>query len=92
MLVHRDPANNSALANGKIGIQPFRFMNSNSALNWGVIEKECYSIVRSCEKLEYLLLRPQGFRLYCDHRYIIFLFSPNKELKPHVREKLLQSY
>ncbi|POM77826.1 Hypothetical protein PHPALM_4727 [Phytophthora palmivora] len=63
---------------------------TGSALNWSVIEKESYPIVRACEKLEYLLSRPQGFRLYCDHRNIIFLFSPNKELKRHVRGKLLR--
>ncbi|POM64666.1 Hypothetical protein PHPALM_19771 [Phytophthora palmivora] len=69
----------------KIGIQSSRFTNSStnyfftgSALNWSVIENKCYPIVRACEKLEYLLLRPQGFRMYCDHRNIIFLSSPNK--------------
>eukprot|EP00644_Phytophthora_capsici_P014219 jgi/Phyca11/98936/e_gw1.3.1324.1 len=63
---------------------------TGSALNWSVIEKESYPIVHACEKLEYLLLRPQGFRLYCDHRNIIYLFCPNKELKRHVRGKLLR--
>ncbi|GMF46846.1 unnamed protein product [Phytophthora fragariaefolia] len=63
---------------------------TGSALNWSVIEKESYPIVHACEKLEYLLLRPQGFRLYCDHRNIIFLFSPSKELKRHIRGKLLR--
>ncbi|KAK1930096.1 Transposon Tf2-9 polyprotein [Phytophthora citrophthora] len=63
---------------------------SGSALNWSVIEKESHPIVHACERLEYLLLRPQGFRLYCDHRNIIFLFSPSKELKKHVRGKLLR--
>ncbi|OWY98193.1 hypothetical protein PHMEG_00031098 [Phytophthora megakarya] len=63
---------------------------TGSALNWSVIEKGSYPIVHACEKLEYLLLRPQGFRLYCDHRNIIYLFSPSKELKRHVRGKLLR--
>eukprot|EP00644_Phytophthora_capsici_P004849 jgi/Phyca11/96127/e_gw1.1.1872.1 len=61
-----------------------------SALNWSVIEKESYPIVHACERLEYLLLRPQGFKLYCDHRNIVYLFAPNKELKKHVRGKLLR--
>ncbi|KAE8962456.1 hypothetical protein PR001_g29701 [Phytophthora rubi] len=63
---------------------------TGSALNWSVIEKESFPIVHACEKLEYLLLRPQGFRLYCDHRNIIYLFCPGKELKKHVRGKLLR--
>ncbi|OWZ12192.1 LOW QUALITY PROTEIN: hypothetical protein PHMEG_00014683 [Phytophthora megakarya] len=63
---------------------------TGSALNWSVIEKESFPIVHACDKLEYLLLRPQGFRLYCDHRKIIYLFCTSKELKRHVRSKLLR--
>jgi transposase InsO family protein len=62
---------------------------TGSALNWSVIEKESYPIIHACDKLEYLQLRPQGFKLYCDHRNIIHLFAPSKELKKHVRGKLL---
>lgn len=56
-------------------------------LNWSVIEKESYPIVHTCDNLEYLLEREQGFRLYCDHRNIIHVFAPGKELKKHVRGK-----
>ncbi|OWY95553.1 hypothetical protein PHMEG_00034417 [Phytophthora megakarya] len=52
--------------------------------------KNSFPIVHACEKLECLLLRPQGFRVYCDHRNIIHLFCPTKELKRHVRGKLLR--
>ncbi|POM74526.1 Hypothetical protein PHPALM_8504 [Phytophthora palmivora] len=44
---------------------------TGAALNWRIIDKECYQIVHACEKLEYLLLRPQGMKIYCDHRNII---------------------
>ncbi|GMF19656.1 unnamed protein product [Phytophthora fragariaefolia] len=54
---------------------------TGSALNWSVIEKESFPIIHACERLEYLLLRPQGFKLYCDHRNIVYLFAPRKELK-----------
>ncbi|POM77452.1 Hypothetical protein PHPALM_5162 [Phytophthora palmivora] len=63
---------------------------SGSALNWSVIEKESFPIVHACERLENLLLRPHGFKLYCDHRNIVYLFAPGKELKKHVRGKLLR--
>ena len=62
----------------------------DAALNWSVIEKEAFPIAHACEHLEHLLLRPQGFHLYCDHRNIVHLFAPGKELKKHVRGKLLR--
>ncbi|KAG3103459.1 hypothetical protein PI124_g18427 [Phytophthora idaei] len=37
---------------------------TGSALNWSVIEKESFPIAHACERLEYILLRPQGFKLY----------------------------
>jgi len=61
-----------------------------SQLNWTVIEKEAYPIVVACDKLDYLLLRPQGFRLFCDHRNLIHVFAPGEAVKKHVRGKLLR--
>ncbi|KAF1335539.1 hypothetical protein FI667_g1302, partial [Globisporangium splendens] len=61
-----------------------------SQLNWTVLEKEMFPIAHACDKLEYLLLRAQGFKIYCDHRNIVHLFVPGKELKKHVRGKLLR--
>jgi hypothetical protein len=58
--------------------------------HWSVIEKEAYPIVTACDKLTYLLLRPKGFRIYCDHRNLIHVFAPSVEVKKHVRGKLLR--
>ncbi|KAK1947592.1 Retrovirus-related Pol polyprotein from transposon opus [Phytophthora citrophthora] len=63
---------------------------TGSQRNWSIIEKEAYPIVRACEKLSYLLLHPGGFRLYCDHRNLIYVFAPGKEVKKHIRGKLLR--
>ena len=63
---------------------------TGAQLNWSVIEKEAFPIVHACSKLDYLLLRPQGFKMYCDHRNIIHLFAPGTELQKHVRGKLLR--
>ncbi|OWZ07579.1 hypothetical protein PHMEG_00020006, partial [Phytophthora megakarya] len=63
---------------------------TGSQLNWSVIEKEALPIITSCEKLEYLLLRPQVFKMYCDHRNLIHVFAPDKEIRKHVRDKLLR--
>jgi hypothetical protein len=58
--------------------------------NWSVVEKEGYPIVTACDKLHYLLLRPQGFKMFCDHRNLIHIFAPTAETKKHVRGKLLR--
>ncbi|GMF48225.1 unnamed protein product [Phytophthora fragariaefolia] len=63
---------------------------TGSQCNWCIIEKEAYLIVCACEKLSYRLLRPGGFRLYCDHRNLVYVFAPGKEVKKHIRGKLLR--
>ncbi|POM74029.1 Hypothetical protein PHPALM_9063 [Phytophthora palmivora] len=49
---------------------------------------EAFPIVKACNDLEYLLLRPRGFRLFCDHANLIYIFAPHDELKKHVRDRL----
>ncbi|KAH9090698.1 hypothetical protein LEN26_018867, partial [Aphanomyces euteiches] len=46
-------------------------MFTGAQLNWSMIEKEAYPIARACDKLNYLLMRPDGFRMYCDHENLI---------------------
>ncbi|KAG3199075.1 hypothetical protein PC128_g5559 [Phytophthora cactorum] len=62
-----------------------------SQLNWTVIEKEALPIVLACEKMDYLLLRSQPFRMFCDHRNLIHVFAPHENVKKHVKGKLLRS-
>ncbi|KAE9002974.1 hypothetical protein PR003_g16189 [Phytophthora rubi] len=62
---------------------------SGSQLNWTVIEKEAFPIVTACDKLDYLLLRPKPFRMYCDHRNLIHVFVPHQSVKKHIKGKLL---
>lgn len=63
---------------------------TGSKRNWSVIEKEAYPIICACDQLSHLLLRPEGFRLFCDHRNLIYVFAPGKEVKKHIRGKLLR--
>lgn len=60
----------------------------DSQLNWTITEKEAYPIVMACSNLSYLLLRRRGFRLFCDHSNLIYLFAPHDDLKQHVRDRL----
>ncbi|GMF44374.1 unnamed protein product [Phytophthora fragariaefolia] len=63
---------------------------TGSQLNWAVIEKEAFPIALACDKLDYLPLRPQGFRMFCDHWNFIQVFAPHKHAKRHVKGKLLR--
>ncbi|OWZ07339.1 hypothetical protein PHMEG_00020277, partial [Phytophthora megakarya] len=55
---------------------------------WSIIEKEAYPIIWAARNLGHLLIRPSGFRLFCDHKNLIFVFAPNHEVKRHIRGKL----
>ncbi|KAG6622837.1 uncharacterized protein IUM83_09062 [Phytophthora cinnamomi] len=58
--------------------------------NWSVIEKEGCPIVRACSELDYLLIRDKGFKMFTDHRNLIYIFAPGSEIKKHIRGKLLR--
>ncbi|POM63810.1 LOW QUALITY PROTEIN: Hypothetical protein PHPALM_20740 [Phytophthora palmivora] len=55
-------------------------------LNWSIVEKEGYPIVKSCGDLDYMFRREKGFRVYCDHSNLIMLFAPDTEA--HVKGKV----
>lgn len=58
------------------------------SLNWSIVEKEAYSLVKACTDLEYLLQREKGFRMYTDHANLMYIFNPAMEINRHVRDKL----
>ncbi|KAH9140433.1 hypothetical protein AeRB84_015334, partial [Aphanomyces euteiches] len=43
---------------------------------WPIVEKEAFAVVELCKRLEYLLIRPGGFRLFTDHRNLVYMFNP----------------
>lgn len=74
-------------------LEPLYFLSGvfrGSARNWAINEKEAYPIIESLERLRHLLLRPKGFRLLCDHRNLVFLFSEQPGLKLPTRAKLMR--
>jgi hypothetical protein len=60
--------------------RPLAFLSgkfAGASSRWATIEKEAFAIVEATRRLEYLLLRPRGFRLYTDHRNLVYIFSPH---------------
>ena len=47
---------------------------TGAQLNWSVKEKECFAIVYALKKFEYLL-RGRTFKLFTDHRNLLYLDS-----------------
>ncbi|KAG2789805.1 hypothetical protein PC129_g12964 [Phytophthora cactorum] len=56
--------------------------------NWSIVEKEGYPIVKACGDLDYMLVREKGCHVYCDHSNLIQLFTPDREVKQHMKGKL----
>jgi hypothetical protein len=59
-------------------------------VNWSIIDKEAYPIVHACVRLEWLLMVPSGFRMFCDHRNLVHIFAPDDDVKKHIRGRLLR--
>jgi RNase H-like domain found in reverse transcriptase/Reverse transcriptase (RNA-dependent DNA polymerase)/Integrase core domain/Integrase zinc binding domain/Chromo (CHRromatin Organisation MOdifier) domain len=60
---------------------------------WPIIEKEAYAILTSCERMAWLLQRPEGFSLYTDHRNLVYVFNPYgapSHLSAHTAAKLIR--
>ncbi|OWZ16589.1 hypothetical protein PHMEG_0009596 [Phytophthora megakarya] len=63
----------------------------DSQLNGAVIEKETYPIVKTYEKLDFLLMRPMLVMLCFDHRNLIHVFAPHVSIKKNIRFKWQRS-
>lgn len=54
-------------------------------------DKEAFAIVESVAKLDYLLLRPEGFSLFTDHKNLTYIYNPapvNPRVFKHVKNKV----
>ncbi|KAH9181325.1 hypothetical protein AeNC1_016699 [Aphanomyces euteiches] len=59
--------------------EPLAFLSGafrGASERWPIAEKEAFAVVESCKRLEYLLIRPGGFRLFTDHRNLVYMFNP----------------
>ncbi|KAH9099082.1 hypothetical protein LEN26_016366 [Aphanomyces euteiches] len=59
--------------------EPLAFLSGSftaASIRWPTVEKEAFAVVESCKRLDYLLTRPRGFRLFTDHRNLVYMFNP----------------
>ena len=60
--------------------EPLAFLSgrfTGAMSRWPIIEKEAYAIIASCNRLEWLLQRSDGFSLFTDHHNLLYVFNPN---------------
>ena len=60
---------------------PLAFISGSfrgSKYRWSTPEKEAAAIIYSVERLDYLLMGPQGFHLYTDHSNLVFIYNPER--------------
>ncbi len=74
--------------------EPLAFLSgtfSGASARWPIVEKEAFAIVESCKRLDYLLVRPNGFRLFTDQRNLVYIFNPsgsNSNMAKYQADKL----
>ncbi|KAF0718358.1 Aste57867_1739 [Aphanomyces stellatus] len=74
--------------------EPLAFISgtfAGASARWPIVEKEAYAVVESCKRLDYLIVRPSGFRLFTDHRNLVYMFNPlgsNGNLAKYQADKL----
>ena len=65
---------------GKQKHYPLAFVSgrfSGAAERWPTVEKEGFAIKETITRCAHLLLSPDGFELYTDHRNLVYIFSPS---------------
>lgn len=74
--------------------EPLSFISGSfkgSSSRWSTAEKEAFAIVECISRLDYIVLRPEGFFLFTDHKNLVFIFDPvsvNARIQKHVANKI----
>jgi len=61
--------------------EPLAFLSGSfkgASSRWSTPEKEASAIIFCCQRLDYLLMREQGFHLFTDHSNLVFLYHPQR--------------
>eukprot|EP00172_Hildenbrandia_rubra_P001953 Plantae.Rhodophyta-Hildenbrandia_rubra.ctg25859.p2 GENE.Plantae.Rhodophyta-Hildenbrandia_rubra.ctg25859~~Plantae.Rhodophyta-Hildenbrandia_rubra.ctg25859.p2 ORF type:complete len:246 (-),score=17.20 Plantae.Rhodophyta-Hildenbrandia_rubra.ctg25859:694-1431(-) len=72
---------------------PLSFLSGSfkgSPSRWSTVEKEAFAIVASVNRLDCMLLRPQGFHLFTDHRNLVFIFSSSSSVSCFIQSSAKQ--
>ncbi|ETV68342.1 hypothetical protein H257_15665 [Aphanomyces astaci] len=59
--------------------QPLPFLSgafTGASERWPILEKDAFAVVESCNRLDYIFIRPAGFRLFTDHKNQQNIFNP----------------
>jgi RNase H-like domain found in reverse transcriptase/Integrase zinc binding domain len=59
--------------------EPLAFISSTFkgiSSRWPIVEKEAFAIVKTTDRLDFFLLHPNGFSLFCDRRNLQYIFDP----------------
>jgi hypothetical protein len=60
--------------------EPLAFVSGafqGSQLRWPIVKKEAFAILETCLRMEHVLKRPGGFKLYTDHNNLKYIFLPD---------------
>jgi len=63
-------------AEGQLAWSGARAFGNATQRRWSIIEKKAFPIMELLDKLRHFLLSDNHFRLFTDHRNLIFLFDP----------------
>jgi hypothetical protein len=76
--------------------EPLAFLSgkfTGASSRWPIIEKEAYAILAACDRLTWLLQRPEGFSIFTDHHNLTYIFNPyghNPGISSHTAAKLIR--
>ena len=73
------PPNDLDLPRSEQRHEPLAFLSGSfvgAMSRWPIIEKEAYAIVVSCDRLDWLFQRADGFSLFTDHHNLLYVFNP----------------
>ena len=74
--------------------EPLAFFSRSfrgSSARWAIPEKEAFPILDAIHRFDYLLIYERKFRIFTDHKNLMFIFNPDKTsipLKQHTLDKL----
>ena len=76
---------------GELNLEPLYFLSGafkGNQLGWSTCDKEAYAVVESARRLRHVICGQKGFRLYTDHKNLVFLYGKSDSGKIAGRGRL----